>query len=123
MKIKNIFTFVVSCLIIASCAVKKPKQEIKEVIEVEEVDVEKKAPVLTYEVQIGAFDVENSALKAVKNVKIIFEESLYKYRLGSFTNYRKARNYRKSLLVKYPDAFVQALLDGKPISIDDALKQ
>jgi hypothetical protein len=123
MKIKNIFTFVVSCLIIASCAVKKPKQEIKEVIEVEEVDVEKKAPVLTYEVQIGAFDVENSALKAVENVKIIFEESLYKYRLGSFTNYRKARNYRKSLLVKYPDAFVQALLDGKPISIDDALKQ
>lgn len=123
MKIKNIFTFVVSCLIIASCAVKKPKQETKEVIEVEEVIVEKKAPVLSYEVQIGAFDVENSALKAVENVKIIFEESLYKYRLGSFTNYRKARNYRKSLLVKYPDAFVQALLDGKPISIDDALKQ
>jgi N-acetylmuramoyl-L-alanine amidase len=122
MKIKNILTLVISCLLIVSCAVKKPKQVESEVIEVEEVIPVKKTPVLTYEVQIGAFDIESSALKAVENVKVIFEESLYKYRLGSFTNYRKARKYRKSLLNKYPDAFVQALLDGKPITIEEAIK-
>ena len=120
---KKIFLLVAGVLVIASCGVKKTAQVETEVVEVEEVVEEKKLPVLTYEVQIGAFDVENSVLKAVENVKVIFEEALYKYRLGSFANYRKARKYRKSLLAKYPDAFVQALLNGKPISIDEALKQ
>lgn len=120
---KNILLLIVGVLMMTSCGVKKTTKVETEVVEVEEVVEEKKVPVLTYEVQIGAYDVENATLKAVENVKAIFEENLYKYRLGSFTNYRKARKYRKSLLVKYPDAFVQALLDGKPISIDEALKQ
>ena len=121
---RNILLLTVGVFMIISCGgIKKTTQVETKVVEVEEIVEEKKEPVLTYEVQIGAFDVENSALKAVENVKIIFEDALYKYRLGSFINYRKARKYRKSLLKKYPDAFVQPLLDGKPITIEEALNQ
>lgn len=128
MKIKKHLLLVLSGVILASCAVKDKKEIQPEVKKVEEVhqqvkdDVVVKEPVISFEVQIGAFDTRNTSFAGIENIKEIVEDSLYKYRLGSFEKYRKARKYRRSLLKKYPDAFVQALKDGKPITIKEALK-
>ena len=124
MKVKSIILILLSCILTVSCAVKNNK-EIKKEAEVQpKVVLEEvvKVPVISFEVQIGAFDTKNNAFSSVENVKEIFEESLYKYRLSSFEKYRKARKYRRSLLKKYPDAFVQALKDGKPVTIKEALR-
>ncbi len=80
-----------------------------------------KQPSLIFTVQVGAFKKSNSSLAKLPNVQITNESNLNKYRLGTFLNYEDARKFRRQSLAKYPDAFVQALKNGKPISITKAL--
>jgi len=42
--------------------------------------------------------------------------------LDLFSSYSEARKVRRNLLNTYPDAFVQAVKDGKRLAIDKALK-
>ena len=81
-----------------------------------------KEPSLVFTVQVGAYKKANNNLSNVSNVQISQESNLYKYRLGTFLNYKDARKFRKKSLSTYPDAFVQAILNGKPISIKKALE-
>lgn len=78
-------------------------------------------PDLIFTVQVGAYRKQNPKLSNLKNVKVMEESNLYKYRLGTFSTYIEARDFRNQSLNSYPDAFVQALLKDAPISIKEAL--
>jgi len=77
---------------------------------------------IIFKVQIAALKNSNAILAKLKNVTITQENSLIKYRLGDFESYKEARSYRKQLLGSYQGAFVQALRNGVPISITEAIQ-
>ena len=79
-------------------------------------------PVLIFTVQIGAFKKQNSKFSSLQNVQVSSENSMYKYRLGAFETYKEAKSYRRKLLNKFPGAFVQAVKNNKPITIQEAIK-
>ena len=121
-------SFFLCFLLVFSCKKteeNKPKEEtvetVKDSIVSKEVKEEQIVPQIVFTVQIGAFKNKNNGFSSLKNAKVTQHQSLYKYRLKSFQNYRDARNYRKTILKQYPGAFVQALKDGQPISIKEAL--
>lgn len=127
---KTLQVFLISLfLVFISCGDKTPKG--KEVVlpvnEVEEpvktVQEEVKEQPLTFKVQIGAFTSANKKFEMINDVTIVNENGLYKYRLGDFESYKEARSYRRSLLAKYPGAFVQAEKNDTSIQIKEALKQ
>lgn len=129
---KNFYVLILVFSLFISCGKKEIKKEIPEVViatpTVEEVikTPEKEAieaPKVVFTVQIAALKKENSTLRNLDVVHVFKEDSFTKYRLGEFSTYKEARKYRRSLLHKYPDAFVQALKNGTPIAIQEALKQ
>ena len=94
------------------------KDTIVEVVVIEE---EPKAPELIYTVQIAALDRPSKSYGSIENVKLYEEGGYYKYRYGAFKTYKEARKSRWYLIETYDGAFVQALKDGQPIHILDAL--
>ena len=77
---------------------------------------------LVFTVQIAALKKPNKALDKLENVHVFQENSLTKYRLGHFKTYKEVRAQRAQCIKKYKGAFVQALLNGAPISITEALQ-
>lgn len=114
------------CVAFLSCSKTDKKevvipQEIKEkeiTIPVLEVVKDK----LVFTVQIAALKKVNNTIANIANVAIFQENSLVKYRLGSFNTYKEARNSRAQLIRVYKGAFVQALLNDAPIAIKEALQ-
>lgn len=129
MKISNYFVLVFSLFLCISCAKKeekKPEEKSKEqVVDTLQTNAiktpEKVKPTLVFTVQVGAFKKVNSTLEKLSDVQVSQEAGLHKYRLQSFESYKDARNYKKSILAQYPDAFIQAVKNGKPIAIKEAL--
>ena len=124
---KRVISLSIVFLFLVSCNKEKPKKEekIEPKVEVDSTPVvkkvEPKSPILVYTVQVGAYRNSNSGLSSVSNIQISKEASLYKYRLGTFQTYKDAKRFRNKSLNNYPDAFVQALIDGKPVPISKAL--
>jgi cell division protein FtsN len=105
----------------------KPLEKVKDTIpEVpiakKEVKIVKKDPVITFTVQIGAFKKFGQTLESIPKVIKYNKDDYSKYSLGSFKTVREAVNFMYSIEEDYPDAFVQALKDGEPIHISEALK-
>jgi hypothetical protein len=127
---KNFYSYIFTILLIISCGKKEVEKEfvkdkntvvvdtIKEVV----TDTQEVVPELIFTVQIAALKNDSSFLKSIENIQTFEEQNLTKYRLGQFSTYEEARIFRASLLKNYPDAFVQALQNGNPISITEALK-
>lgn len=105
----------------------KPVEQVKDTVPKEpvkkEVKVVKKDPVITFTVQIGAFKKYGESLAKLPNVITYGKDEYSKYALGSFKTVRQAVNFMYSIEEDYPDAFVQALKDGQPISMKEALKK
>ncbi|MDX6747791.1 hypothetical protein SHK09_13395 [Polaribacter sp. PL03] len=78
---------------------------------------------ILFTVQIAALHNENETFENLEGVTIYIEDSFIKYRLGEFATYKEARAFRRSILSKYPDAFVQAIRDGLRVHIQDALSE
>ena len=72
--------------------------------------------------QIAALKKVNSTIANIESIAVFQENSLVKYRLGSFNTYKEARNSRAQLIRVYKGAFVQALLNDAPIAIKEALQ-
>jgi hypothetical protein len=104
-----------------------PVEQVKDTVPKEEpvkkeAPVVKKEPVITFTVQIGAFKKFGQSLATLPNVNKYDKDEYSKYSLGSFKTVREAVNFMYSIEEDYPDAFVQALKDGEPIHISEALK-
>lgn len=84
--------------------------------------VEVQEDTLIFTVQIAALKNTNESLENLEGVSLYYENSLTKYRLGSFSTYQEAKESCRSLRKKYQDAFVQALLNDKAIAISEALQ-
>ena len=54
--------------------------------------------------------------KGVENVQFFVENRHYKYTLGAETNYSKIQQIRKSILSKFPDAFIIAFDGDRKLS-------
>ncbi len=76
---------------------------------------------LIFTVQIAALKNANQSLENLEGVSLYSENSLTKYRLGAFSTYQEAKESCRTLRKKYQGAFVQALLNDKPIAISEAL--
>jgi hypothetical protein len=129
---KYFYTYIIAVLFLISCGKNEIKKEtlkdknpivldtIKEtVIDIEEIE---EGPAIFFTVQIAALKNDNTTFKSIENIQTFEEDNLTKYRLGQFKTYKEARNFRASILNRYPDAFVQALKNSVPINIKEALK-
>jgi len=124
---RKLLVFLSLSLFIISCGGKELKKEIVPEKKVEEVKTpivkkEEPKPTMVFTVQIRASKKKLKKYSSVENVLIFNEEGMYKYRLGSFKTYKEARSYRENLLQEFPGAFVQALKNNQPISIQEAIK-
>jgi hypothetical protein len=123
---RNIF-LILFCIVFFSCSKKE-----KKVTPVEETPLkvtavsskaeEEKEDRLIFTVQIAALRKSNVTFTNLKNINIFKENSLLKYRVGSFLTYKESRVKRTQLIKNYKGAFVQALLNDTPISITEALQ-
>lgn len=77
---------------------------------------------IIFTVQIAALRKDNEELRNLNDVKTYQENSLTKYRLGSFETYQEAKQFRLQILNSYKGAFVQALKNNEPIHISEALQ-
>ena len=124
---KLIYTFMCSLLFVACGAKESQKETVtienkEEVVLTPVVEEKPEEPQLVFTVQIAAHKKESTQHAAIEGVQVFKEETLYKYRLGAFQTYQEARKSRASLLKKFPDAFVQAVLGKDAIAIEKALK-
>lgn len=126
---KNITTLFLFLVLVFSCTKKETKPENKETLEpvvkdtIVQVENEEEISELIFTVQIAALRKDNAPLSNLSNVSLYQEDSLTKYRLGTFETYKEARAYRLKILNTYKGAFVQALKNNVPISITEALQQ
>lgn len=116
----GIFLVFISCGKKQEEKVEIPVKKVEKPVEV--VKEEIIAQPLIFTVQIGAFEYGNNKIAAAKDVVTYKENNLFVYRFGSFSSYSEARKVRRNLLNTYPDAFVQAVKDGKRLAIEKALK-
>jgi hypothetical protein len=128
---KNIITLLFFLLLVLSCGKKELKKESQEVVkpifkdqpmQVDAEIVEKEVLTLVFTVQIAALRNTNERLADIKNVHVYQENTLTKYRLGTFETYKEAREYRLKVINDYKGAFVQALKNNVPITITEALQ-
>jgi hypothetical protein len=77
---------------------------------------------LFFTIQIGAYKNENKTLETLDNVTTIKEDTLTKYRLGEFSTYEEAVEYKNMLLSVCNDAFIVSIKNGERIHITEALK-
>jgi N-acetylmuramoyl-L-alanine amidase len=80
-----------------------------------------------FKVQITTSDRKlssgNSRLKGVEDADSYFENGLYKYTVGSSTNYNEIYLLRKTLLGKFPDAFIIAFKNGQKMNVQEAIRE
>ena len=80
-----------------------------------------------FKVQITTSDRKlssgNSRLKGVDDADSYYENGLYKYTVGSSTNYNEIYQLRKTLLGKFPDAFIIAFKNGQKMNVQEAIRE
>ena len=62
-------------------------------------------------------------LKGVKDVECSEEKGLYRYTVGSSTNYNEIYRLRKQLLDKFPESFIIAYKNGKIMDVNKAIAE
>lgn len=122
---KNFYVLLFVTLLL-SCNNKKeeiitPPVEVKKEVVIEPTEPVEVKNEIIFTVQIAAMKTNNTSFSSIENIKIFNENGLIKYRLGDFKTYDEAKKYKKYVRNNYPDAFVQALKNGYPIHITEAL--
>ena len=84
------------------------------------------APVPIFKVQILASAVRlkagNAQLKG-QAADCYEEKGMYKYTVGASANYNEIYQLRKSLLDKFPEAFIIAFKDGQKVNVNEAIRE
>jgi len=89
--------------------------------------VAKKKSVPVFKVQILASANRQSAnsplLKGQKDTEMYEENGMYKYTVGASEDLNEMRRLRRTLLEKFPEAFIIAFKDGKRMDIHEAMRE
>ncbi|HEU4790544.1 MAG TPA: N-acetylmuramoyl-L-alanine amidase [Flavobacterium sp.] len=80
-----------------------------------------------YKIQLSAskkkLALEPKNFKGLQNVKLVYEDNIYKYLYGEISDYEEAKNQLNDVKSKgYNSAFLIAFKNGKKISIQEAIK-
>ena len=79
-----------------------------------------------FKVQILAaatkLDKSDKQLKGTADADFFVENGMYKYTIGSSADYSEIYQLRKSVLDKFPEAFIIAFKDGKKTNVAEAIK-
>jgi biotin-(acetyl-CoA carboxylase) ligase len=85
---------------------------------------------LTFKVQIAASKRKLSNAKLLKyysdvsKIESVYVGKYHKYRVGSFSSYKDALNFKNSLLSRVPDAFIVVFdKEGKQIEVTEDMKR
>ena len=82
---------------------------------------------LVFKVQIAASNrnlpLNSAQLKGIDSVDCYQENGMYKYTYGASSNYNEVYRLRKSLLDKFPQAFIIAFKDGQKMDIGTAIRE
>lgn len=65
----------------------------------------------------------DSRFKGLANIEHTLEKGVYKYTYGSSTNYNDIYALRKTILDKFPEAFIIAFKDGEKMNVNEAIKE
>lgn len=80
-----------------------------------------------FKVQIAASNrslpLNSAQLKGIDSVDCYQENGMYKYTYGASSNYNEVYRLRKSLLDKFPQAFIIAFKDGQKMDIGAAIRE
>ena len=112
----------------------KPAVEQKQVVEQKPVVdmrpvVEQKpkfdAPVFKVQILISSTKVKTSdpRLKGLKGVGFYQEGGVYKYTVGNSENYNEIYQLRKTVIEKFPQAFIIAFKNGEKVNVQTAIQE
>ena len=62
-------------------------------------------------------------LKGVADTDYYQEGKLFKYTVGASANYQEIYQLRKSLLDRFPQAFIVAFKDGAKVNVNEAISE
>lgn len=90
-----------------------------------EKEVSSESPVFKLQILAGDKKLKTSdrQLKGVKDVECSEEKGLYRYTVGSSTNYNEIYRLRKQLLDKFPESFIIAYKNGKIMDVNKAIAE
>lgn len=105
--------------------VKKEQQVEMKKAEVSQSTAPQDAPVFKVQIMADtkAVPVSSSRFKGVKNIDSYKEGGYYKYTTGSSTDYNEIYRLRKSLLDKFPGAFIIAFKKGEKMDVTQAIRE
>lgn len=66
---------------------------------------------------------DSQQFQGLKDIDSFQEDNLFKYTYGSSENYNDIYRLRKTILDKFPEAFIIAFKDGQKMNINDAIKE
>lgn len=101
----------------------KPSEVKKETVS--EPAAQQDAPVFKVQIMADtkAVPVSSSRFKGVKGIDSYKEGGYYKYTTGSSTDYNEIYRLRKSLLDKFPGAFIIAFKKGEKMDVTQAIRE
>ena len=70
-----------------------------------------------------AMKANDPRLKGMKGTSSYQESGVFKYTVGSSEDYNEISRLRKSVLDKFPEAFIVAFKNGKRVNVQDAIKE
>lgn len=83
------------------------------------------APVFKVQILVSSqkLKANDSRLKGQKGVDFYFDNGMTKYTVGASENYNEIYHLRKSLLDKFPEAFIIAFKGGQRMDVQQAIKE
>ena len=103
----------------------KPVPAVKPVAPVEKPVATSSAPVFKVQILASSSKLSPSSpqLKGQQNVDSYEEGGLYKYTVGASADYNEIYRLRKTLLNKFPEAFIIAFKDGEKMDVRQAIAE
>ena len=83
------------------------------------------APIFKVQILVSSQKIKagDSRLKGQTGVDSYVENGLTKYTVGASENYNEIYHLRKSLLDKFPEAFIIAFKGGKRMDVQQAIRE
>ena len=106
-------------------SVKKSEVEVKPATQPAKKTDDVSAPVFKIQILAASRQLSkgDAHFQGEDNFEVYQEGGLYKYTLGSSTDYNAIYRLRKTLLEKFPESFIIAFKDGKKCNVNDAIRE